>query len=507
MSISDFDLSPDFALKYKEQVYQSPLELQKHVLKDLISTAKNTKFGHDHQFNEISSMDEFKSNVPIREYNELKPYIDLILAGKQDVLWPGQPIFLANTSASTGYPKVIPVTKDSIVAFINLPLRTMLQYMLDTKDFSLLTRNTMNLTSDLVMTASDRFMTGSLSGFCREMLPPHLLAKSLPSKETLALMSSNDWDTMFRAAAKEAIANDVSVCTGFPTWMMQLFNACKQITNQNNLTSIFPNLKLICSSGVSLKPYRSQIQKLFSHKVDFREFYGASEGALAYQDTSHDTSMLLNVGDGVYFEFIELKDCHKANAKRFNLSEVEVGVDYVPVISTNAGLWAYKMGDIISFTSTAPYKIIVVGRTAHYISVARESVYSKNVEDAMTDICTELGLVIENFTVTPGMQSSNKPCYEWYIETREQAHIVKNELAFKLDYYLKQTSMEYKLLREKGQISSAKVHLLKPGAFIEYLKQKDTSSLQLKVPKVQNDRNIADFLRTHDLIITEKEFV
>jgi hypothetical protein len=498
-------LTPEQANSTKNQIHNKPHELQQGAFKSLLTSAQDTKFAHDHCFAEIKSYDDFKIHVPIREYADFNNYWDLIAQQHSNVLWPGKPLFLATTSASTGYLKYIPVTKDSLSLFITMPLRAMMQYLYDTKDYSLLQHDFLHLTGSPSLKQVNNYPTGTISGITRQMLPQSLVRNSLPSKETLEIMQTQGWEAMFKQMAKEVSQRSISICTGLPSWMMQFFNACCDLGETTNLTTMLPNLKLLCTSGLSYKPYHDQIQRMFDHKITFREFYAASEGAFAYQDSIYDKSMLLNLADGIFFEFVELNRLHTDKPPRIMISDVKPDIAYVPIVSTRAGLWAYQMGDVIKFTSIKPYRIEFVGRTKHFISTSIESVYSKNVEDAMTEVASELGMRINNYTVAPNsFNEQQKPYYIWYIELEQSELINSKQLAFKLDYYLKHYSNSYANARQQSAVGSAKVFFVKPGGFLQLLKQKDKSSLQLKVPKLQNDREIADYLINNNLIIEQE---
>ncbi len=501
-------LTPEQANLIKMQIHSNPCELQEAAFKSLLSTAKDTVFAKDHNFADIRSYSDFKKHIPVREYSDFQKYWELIARQESDVLWPEKPLYYATTSATTGYPKLIPVTKDSLASFIGMPIRAMMQYIYDTNDTTLLNNSFLHLTGVPKFNQVNNYLTGSISGICRQMMPQALLSKSLPSVFALELMLTEGWDAMFKQIATEVKQNPISIITGLPSWMMQFFIACSKLENSNNLTALMPNLKLLCTSGVSYSPYVEQIQRMFDQKIAFREFYSASEGSFAYQDSIYDKAMLLNLYDGIFFEFIELNDYNKKNPARVAIHDVKSEVLYVPVINTRAGLWAYKMGDIIKFTSCVPYRIEFVGRTKHFISLANESVYAKNVEDVLNQISNELEISISNFTVAPNPISENtKPYYIWYLEVDKDHELSPSKLAFKLDYHLQYYSDSYANARKQSALAKPKVFFVKPGSFVKLLQLKNTYHMQLKVPKLQNDREIADFLINNQLIIKSEVIV
>lgn len=500
-------LDPKLANEYKTLVYNQPHKAQQKILQQLITSGTNTKFGRDHKFATLKSSEDFNAAIKTTDYPYYQEYIDMILRGDSDVLWPGRPLYLASTSGSTGEPKYIPVTKESISSFISMPIRALLQYIYDERDYDLLNHHLLNFTDGSIRQINNIYSTGSISAYCRQMMPSDLIKQSLPSKYAVDLIDAQGWDAMFKQTADEVKQHSISVCTGVPSWLWQFFSICKNEFHIDNLSEILPKLRVICSSGVSLRPYQMQLQSCFEQKLNFREFYSASEGAFAYQDCSHDSSMLLNLADGIYFEFIELEYCRDPHAIRRTLSEVKSDIDYVPVVTTNAGLWAYKLTDIIRFTTTNPYRVEIVGRTNHFISIFLEDVYSRNVEDALSEVSSELGLKVNNFTVAPSeIKEDSKPFYEWYLELDEFHDINKCELAFKLDYHLKKFSFSYSNARNKAVLNQARLYLVKKGAFVKLLEKKNVTSLQLKVPKVQNNREIVDYFRENNMVLNVEQF-
>jgi hypothetical protein len=498
----------DYALKMKQQIYNSPIEIQQKIFKDLMKNLANTIIGKEHGITAETKYTDFVQNLPIRKYTDFSKYLDLILNDQNNVLWPGKPLFLGTTSATTGVRKYIPVTKESVAGFIDMTLRMVLHYMYDENDYTILNNNIINFTGSTAFKKYNNFEIGSISSICRKMLPPHLADTALPSEQALNKMTSDGWEAMFKLTAYEALDKPVTICTGLPSWMAHFFKVCCDEYNIQNLTKLFPHLRLLCTSGVNYRPYLSQFQNIFDHKLNIREMYAATEGAFAYQDSSEHNSMLLNLHGGVFFEFIDAEQAHLQNSTRINLADVKTNKAYVPIISTNAGLWAYKMSDIVQFTSIKPYKISILGRTTHFISIVAEHVYAQVIENVVHHISKELNFGIINFTVAPSLISNNsKPYYDWYIETTELNNIDNRLLSLKIDFYLKQFSSGYLNSRNAGLLAEPKIKFLKAGAFMNYLQQKDQSSLQLKVPKLQNDRNIVDFLIKNDFVIKYEKLV
>jgi len=510
--------APKQANDYKQEIVNHPLELQDNLLKNLIQTAKRTVFGQDHNFNLIRNYDDFKNSVPVRCYNDFFKYWDLILQRKSNILWPGLPDFLIASSASTGTQKILPATEQFLKNFTTSIDTVIYQYIYDTKDFGLLDGKFMNFTGSSTLKDYCGYQIGAISGIVRNIMPLHLIPDTLPSKKALDLMDTAGWDAMFEQAAIEAMEKNVTFCSGLPSWMMQFFNSCLKITNKKTLKYILPNLRLLLTSGVNYKPYLFQFNNLFDNAIAIREIYAASEGVFAYQDTSQDNGLLLNISKGIYYEFIELSQFtsylesgleanntsinFNLNHSRINLTDIKVSVPYVMIVNTCAGLWSYQVGDIIEFTSTNPFRIRVLGRTNHFISIQTEHVYAQHVEAALKEVNDRLKIEITNFTIAPNdFNDKTMPHHIWYIETPDYHGINLISLAEKLDSALQITSSGYEKGRKRNSLGKAQVVLLKNGAFLKYLATKNSSSLQLKVPKVSNDRSIAEFLINNNLVI------
>lgn len=500
-------MTPQLANFIKSNIENKHDELQDTALKQLLSNGRQTIFGQDHNFNDITDYSDFKRNVPIREYKDLFIYWDMILKGYDSVVWPGKPDFLVTTSASTGSPKYLPSNTYSISNFIGGFVMTITQYMHDSDDLNLLNYNSMNFTGSSKIVEYCGYKSCVVSGLTRLLMPQNLAQRALPTKSTIELMDNTGWDAMFRQASIEAteLYKPVGMCSGLPSWIAQFFSACCEYSNSSNLTPVLPDLRLLCTSGVNYRPYLPQFQQLFDHKINMREIYAASEGFFAYQDlpdSDENRGMLLNLTTGIYFEFIELNDYSENSITRINLADVKLNVPYIMVITTPAGLWGYKMGDIVEFTSVKPYRISILGRTAHFISIQAEHVYSQHVESTMQTVNDFFKIDINNFTVAPNdITDTCLPYYNWYIETPQFHGINVTSFATRLDQALIEHSAGYAKGRKRKSLDMPKVHLLKPGAFLEYLKTRNSSSLQLKVPKVSNSREIAEFLITNRLLI------
>lgn len=497
-------VTPVEANSYKLQIHRKPVKLQADVLAYLVNTAKHTQFGQEHNFISIKNYQDFKNNVPIREYKDFAHYFDLIFKNNNNsinVLWPGKPEYLITSSATTGAVKYLPATQESLKNFTSIIIKIIMQYVYDTNDFDIFNSKFMSFTGSPNLHNYCNYLAGPISGITRTIMPNYIQQNSLPSKQVIDLMDKEGWDVMFKQAAHEAANNNISICSGLPSWMTQFFNACTDISKSNKLSQILPNLKLLLTSGVNYRPYQNQFNELFDHKIQIREMYAASEGLFAYQDSPEDNGMLLNLAAGIYFEFIE----NNNKQIRVNISEVKLNTQYIIAVSTAAGLWGYKTGDIIEFVSISPPRIKIIGRTYHFISIQTEDVYAHDVEAAIQTVNAALKIDINNFTVTPNDIAENcMPYYNWYIETPHFHGLNIKNLAQKLDQALINQSADYAKSRNSNRLAIAKLFLLKPGAFLHYLTTKNSSSLQLKIPKVMNDRSLPDYLIKNNLIIEQE---
>jgi len=494
--------TPEEINALNQYVRKNFIAIQKQLLSQLLFESKETLFAQDHRFSDIQNDKDYKNQVPIREYDGFNKYWDLIFQGHENILSKDKPIYFASSSGTTGRSKYIPVTQASLDTFLNMTNKPLMQYVYDYQDYDLLSHPMMALTGPSSFKKHQGFLTGAISTFCRQNLSTDIQNTLLPSNKTLELMRTDGWDVMFHEAAKEAIKHSISVCNGMTAFMMQLFYECCKVGKTWNLQEILPNLRVIMTHGANYRPYLSQLKNLFNHKLNVLEIYGASEGALAYQDCTDDIGMLLNLDDGIYFEFIKLEENHLEQPPRYNVEEIEINTSYIPIITTNAGLWGYKLGDILEFTSVNPPRIKILGRTTQFISIVTEHVYAHNVENTIKDICTEKKLIIVNFHVTPMQPGYGElPYYEWYIELQNIQNSDLNNFNHQLDEYLSKYSVGYKYCLDNNVFSPSKVKFVTANAFSDYLKQKKVLSLQLKVPKLANERTVADYLIKNNCII------
>ncbi len=468
-----------------------PIETQQKVFNELISKAKNTKFGKEHNFSEILSFEDFAKNVPIRDYEELRPYIDQVVEGNADILWPGKPLYFAKTSGTTSGAKYIPLTKDSMPHHIRAARNAILCYINETGNTKIVDGKMIFLQGSPVLKEQNGINLGRLSGIVAHYVPKYLQKNRLPSWETNCI---EDWEEKVDAIVTETKDENLSIISGIPSWVQMYFERLRAATNKN-VGELFENFELFIYGGVNYEPYRQKFENLIGRKVDSIELYPASEGFFAFQNEQNDKGLLLQLNSGIFYEFVEADTFFSDNPERLTIADVKVGVNYVMIVSTNAGLWGYNLGDTIMFTSTKPYKLIVSGRIKHFISAFGEHVIGKEVEQAMQEVSEQLRFSISEFTVAPQTETQNGelPYHEWLIEFDETPKNLK-EVATSLDESLqKQNSYYFDLIKGKV-LQPLKITTLKKGAFNDFMKSQGKLGGQNKVPRLANDRKIANEL-------------
>lgn len=467
-----------------------PLQTQQRVFRSLIKQAANTSFGKDHDFANIKSYADFQSRVPIRDYEQLRPYVDKVVAGELDILWPGKPLYFAKTSGTTSGAKYIPLTKASMPTHISGARNAILSYIAETGKADFVNRKMIFLQGSPELTPKNGINLGRLSGIVAHYVPKYLQKNRMPSWETNCI---EDWEEKVEAIIKETLPHDMGVISGIPPWVQMYFERINAQTGKL-IKEVFPNFNLFIYGGVNYEPYRPIFEKLIGKSVPSIELYPASEGFFAYQDTQTEPGMLLRLDAGIFYEFVEANSFFDTNPKRLTLEEVKVGVNYVILISTNAGLWAYNIGDTIQFVNTAPYRIIVTGRIKHFISAFGEHVIGKEVEQAMQQAIKETGEVIQEFTVAPQVNpASGLPYHEWFVEFKETPKDL-TQLELLLDNNLRAQNTYYDDLISGNILRPLKVTKVAENGFNNYMKSVGKLGGQNKLPRLANDRKIADQL-------------
>lgn len=469
----------------------NPIETQEKVFKQLISEAKNTVFGKDHGFESISSFENFANQVPVRDYEELKPYVDRMVMGEEDILWPGKPLYFAKTSGTTSGAKYIPLTKESMPYHIEAARNAILCYINETGNAAFVDGKMIFLQGSPEMQEKNGIKTGRLSGIVAHYVPAYLQKNRLPSLETNCI---EDWETKVDAIVEETKNEDMTVISGIPSWVQMYFEKLQKSTGQK-VGDLFKNFNLFIYGGVNFEPYRAKFENLIGRKVDSIELFPASEGFFAFQDSQKEKGMLLLLNSGIFYEFIEATTFFDENPKRLTIGEVKTEVNYVMLISTNAGLWAYNLGDTIQFTSTKPYRVIVSGRIKHFISAFGEHVIGKEVEEAMHKAISAFNFSITEFTVAPQITPSEGelPYHEWLVEFDNTPENLQN-VADYLDSELQRQNSYYLDLIVGKVLQPLKITSLKKKSFQEFMKSQGKLGGQNKVPRLSNDRKIADAL-------------
>ncbi|BCY27818.1 GH3 auxin-responsive promoter family protein [Flavobacterium okayamense] len=470
---------------------QNPIETQQKVFNELIQKAKETQFGKDHNFDKINSFEEYQKNVPIRDYEQLRSYVDEVVKGKENILWPGKPLYFAKTSGTTSGAKYIPLTAASMPFHIQAARNAILSYIHETGKADFVDGKMIFLQGSPILEEKNGVKLGRLSGIVAHYVPAYLQKNRMPSWETNCI---EDWETKVDAIVEETIQEDMAVISGIPSWVQMYFEKLKAKANQP-VGEIFKNFNLFIYGGVNYEPYRAKFENLIGRKVDAIELFPASEGFFAYQDSQKEKGMLLLLNSGIFYEFVKADEFFNENPKRYTIGEVELGINYVLIISTNAGLWAYNIGDTIQFTSLKPYRVIVSGRIKHYISAFGEHVIGKEVEAALQEAMEGTNVRVNEFTVAPQINpESGLPYHEWFIEFENEPSNL-DEFALKIDNAMRKQNVYYDDLISGNVLRKLVISKVKTNGFQEYMKSIGKLGGQNKLPRLSNERKIADLLR------------
>ena len=487
-------LAIPFAKKARKKVYKwayNPHKTQQKIFKELIKKAKNTAFGKDHNFDKITSYSEFKKQVKVTDYEGLRSYVDRIIAGEKNVLWKGKPLYFAKTSGTTSGAKYIPITKESMPTHIKAAKEALLFYIAEKNDASFVDGKMIFLQGSPVLEALNGIKLGRLSGIVAHYVPQYLLKNRLPSWETNCI---EDWDTKVTAIVEETVNEDMSVISGIPSWVQMYFEKLIDKTGKK-ISEIFPNFNFFIYGGVNFEPYKNKFETLIGKKIDYIELYPASEGFIAYQDSQKEQGMLLQLNSGIFYEFIPANEFFNENPTRISVEDVQLGVNYVIILNTNAGLWGYNIGDTVEFTSLLPYRIKVTGRIKHFISAFGEHVIGKEVEKALNDAIKGTNTNVSEFTVAPQVNPpEGLPYHEWFIEFENEEEN-SNELASKIDASMQIQNIYYSDLIKGKILQPLIIRKVKKGGFHQYMKSIGKFGGQNKIPQLSDNRKIADVLQ------------
>lgn len=463
----------------------------------LVSKAANTAFGRDHRFSDIKSYEDFKNAVPIRDYEELKPYIERVKSGEPDVLWPGRPAYFAKTSGTTSGVKYIPMSRESTPLHFGTARNALFNYFARTGKGQWLDGKMIFLSGSPELDLVNGIPTGRLSGISNHLVPAWLRTNQLPGWKTNCI---EDWEEKLDRIVDETVHADMRLISGIPPWVQMYYERLLERTGKQTIREIFPHYSVFVWGGVNFEPYRAKLEALVGGPMDTVETYPASEGFIAYQDTfpaagEPSPGLLLNADAGMFFEFVPADEIFKPNPQRIWLNEVEIGVNYALIMHTNAGLWGYNIGDTVQFVQKNPYRIVVSGRVKHFISAFGEHVIGKEVEEALLPVANAAGVRIVEFTVAPQVNppEGGLPYHEWFIEF-DNAPDHLPAFALQVDEAMRRQNIYYDDLITGNILRPLKITPLRRDAFREYMKSEGKLGGQNKVPRLANDRKIADWL-------------
>jgi len=473
---------------HKERQYA--VQHQKEILQYLIKKASETQFGIDHHFKDIQTHNDFTKAIPIRDYEQLKSYIEKVKEGQPNILWTGKPIYFAKTSGTTSGVKYIPISTESIPFHIRAARNALLCYIAETGNASFVNGKMIFLSGSPELEKVNGIHTGRLSGIVNHHVPAYLTKNRLPSYKTNCI---EEWETKLDAIVKETIDQDMRLISGIPPWMQMYFDRLIELSDKK-VGDLFKNFSLLVHGGVNFEPYKAKLFESIGKKIDTIETFPASEGFFAFQDTQTEEGLLLNTNAGMYFEFIPSNEIFNDQPTRLSLADVTLHTNYALIVSSNAGLWAYNIGDTIKFVSLNPYRIVVTGRIKHFISAFGEHVIAEEVEYALLQTANKYNIQITEFTVAPFISSNDEPSYhEWLIEFE---NLPDNMLSFakEIDMNLRQKNIYYDDLIKGNILAPLKINPLPKNTFIHYMKSIGKLGGQNKVPRLSNDRQLADAL-------------
>lgn len=473
------------------------VDCQTAILRNLVTVGKNTAFGKDHDFDNIKTYEDFKNRVPIRDYEALKSYIERIKKGEKDVLWRGVPKYFAKTSGTTSGVKYIPLTKDSIPNHFGTARNAVFNYAAQTGKYKWLDGKLIFLSGSPELEKVNGILTGRLSGISNHMVPSWLKTSQMPSYETNCI---DDWETKVDQIVQETLKQDMRLISGIPPWVQMYYEKLLEVSGKKYIKDIFPNFDVFVYGGVNYEPYRAGLEELIGKRIDSVETYPASEGFIAFQDSQTEPGLLLNANSGIFFEFIPTDEFFNENPTRVSLKDVEIGVNYAIILNNNAGLWGYNIGDTVQFVSLDPPRLVVSGRIKHFISAFGEHVIGKEVEEAMLKTSRETGIKIVEFTVAPQVNPPNGelPYHEWFVEFETSPDDL-SKFAAQIENEMLRQNTYYEDLISGKILQALKITPLRKDAFRAYMKSQGKLGGQNKVPRLSNDRKIAEFLEEYKI--------
>ena len=491
MGIKSFLAKPlaAFAVMQINKWKRNPLAAQESIFSRLISQGKDTVFGKDHGFEAISTYEDFKRAVPVSDYEDLRPYIDRVVKGEENILWPGKPLYLAKTSGTTSGAKYIPISRESMPEHIRAARNALFCYIHETGRSEFIDGRIIFLQGSPVLEKKNGVYTVRLSGIVANHVPAYLQKNRLPTYQTNCI---DDWEEKVDAIVEETLNEDMRLISGIPPWVQMYFDRLSARAGGKKIGEIFKNFSLFVYGGVNFEPYRARLEESIGKKVDAIETYPASEGFIAFQDSQKEKGLLLLVDAGIFYEFIPSEEYFNENPGRISLRDVELNRNYALILNTNAGLWGYSIGDTVKFVSKDPYRIMVCGRIKHYISAFGEHVIGEEVEFAILSVAGAEGLEITEFTVAPQVspEEGGLPYHEWYVEFLRPPKDM-DRFRLQVDQALQKKNSYYFDLVEGKVLQPLIMHELEKDTFRNYMREQGKLGGQNKVPRLSNDRHIA----------------
>lgn len=461
----------------------------------LLKTARKTEFGTEHHLKEVSLYNQFKEAVPIRDYEQIRPWIDRVIEGKHNVLWKGRPLYFAKTSGTTSGVKYIPITKDSVGNHFGTARNAALCYAAESGNTRFLNGKLIFLSGSPELERVGGIPTGRLSGISNHLIPRYLRSNQLPSYETNCI---EDWETKLQKIVDETIHQNMTMISGIPPWMQMYFDELIKRSGKK-VGDLFPNFELMIQGGVNFEPYKARLFESIGRSVDCVEVYPASEGFFAFQDTREKEGLLLNTNDGIFYEFIPASEIFNDKPTRLSLSEVKTGENYAIIINSNAGLWGYNIGDTVRFVSLNPYRLVVTGRIKHYISAFGEHVIGEEVDESLLKASHETNIRVTEFTVAPYVdQGKGKSYHEWLIEFEELPHDL-SDFRNRLESCMREKNIYYDDLIAGNILQPLIITPIRKNGFIDYMKSIGKLGGQNKVPRLSNDRKIAEEMEQYKI--------
>ena len=494
MSIKSF-IAKRVAKYYASRVQKwknDPFEYQQRVFEHNLAVGKETAYGRDHGLDKVTDYEGFKKAIPLRDYEAFRPYVDRILEGEENVLWKGTPKYMAKTSGTTSGIKYIPVSEEGMPTFINAGRIALAMYVNETGNASWVDGGLIFIQGSPELQQVKKVQAGRMSGITYHHIPSYFRKNLTPTYETNTI---EDWETKVEKICEETLQKDMTVIGGIPPWVLMYFEQLIQKTGKKTVGEIFPNFQVYVYGGVNFVPYKDQFRQAIGRDIAYIETYNASEGFIAFQDEQGVEGMLLNVDGGIFYEFVPAEEIHIENPTRLQLKDVQVGPNYAIILNSNSGLWGYIIGDTVRFVSTNPYRVVVTGRTKHFISAFGEHVIGEEVEEAIQEVAAKEKVGIIEFTVAPQVNPAvgELPYHEWFVEFAESPSDMK-AFSKQVDDILCDKNIYYKDLIEGAMLQPLVIRSVPKDGFRNYMKSKGKLGGQNKMPRLANDRKYADEL-------------